>query len=359
VSQTFAPLSNDRLLRALRRQPVDRVPVWIMRQAGRYLPEYRATRARAGSFLSLMRTPDLACEVTLQPLARYPLDAAILFSDILTIPDAMGLGLHFVEGEGPRFARPVRCEDDIAKLFVPDVDRELRYVTDAVTLIRKELAGRVPLIGFSGSPWTLACYMVEGGGSDDFARIKRLALDEPALLARLLAVVADSVVAYLSAQAAAGAQALMVFDTWGGVLPAAQYRLSSLAPLNRIATGLRADPIASRLPLIFFSKGVHQLEAIAEAGCDAVGLDWTHDPGDARRRIGNRVALQGNLDPATLRASPGAIEQAARDCLDAFGPDPGHVFNLGHGITPDIDPGHLGLLIETVQSYSARQRQSG
>ena len=358
MPQTFAPPTNDRLLRALRRQPVDRVPVWIMRQAGRYLPEYRATRARAGSFLNLMRTPDLACEVTLQPLARYPLDAAILFSDILTIPDAMGLGLHFVEGEGPRFAHPIRSTEDVARLVVPDIDRELRYVTDAVTLIRRELAGRVPLIGFSGSPWTLACYMVEGGGSDDFARIKRLALDEPTLLARLLAVVADSVVAYLCAQAAAGAQALMVFDTWGGVLPAAHYRSFSLAPLTRIATRLKADTVASQLPLIFFSKGVHQLEAIAASGCDAVGLDWTHDPADARRRIGDRVALQGNLDPATLRATPSAIGQAARDCLDAFGAAPGHVFNLGHGITPDIDPGHLGLLIETVQSHSAhRQRE--
>jgi uroporphyrinogen decarboxylase len=356
ATRDHPPLANDRLLRALRRQPVDRVPVWIMRQAGRYLPEYRATRARAGSFLNLMRTPELACEVTLQPLARYPLDAAILFSDILTVPDAMGLGLHFVEGEGPRFARPVRTADDVARLAVPDIDRDLRYVTDAVALIRRELAGRVPLIGFSGSPWTLACYMVEGGGSEDFARIKRLALDEPALLARLLAVVTDAVVAYLAAQAAAGAQALMVFDTWGGVLPAAQYRSLSLAPLVRIAAGLKADPASARLPLVFFSKGVHQLEAIAASGCDAVGLDWTHDPVDARRRIGDRVALQGNLDPATLRAGSDAIRRAARECLDAFGPAPGHVFNLGHGITPDIDPGHLGLLIETIHEHSMAQR---
>ncbi len=353
-----SPLANDRLLRALRREPVDRVPVWIMRQAGRYLPEYRATRARAGSFLKLMRTPELACEVTLQPLARYPLDAAILFSDILTIPDAMGLGLHFVEGEGPRFARPVRTADDVARLAVPDIDSDLRYVTDAVALIRRELAGRVPLIGFSGSPWTLACYMVEGGGSEDFARIKRLALDEPALLDRLLAVVADAVIAYLAAQAGAGAQALMVFDTWGGVLPAAQYRALSLAPLARIAAGLKADPVAAPLPLVFFSKGVHQLEAIAASGCDAVGLDWTHDPADARRRIGARVALQGNLDPATLRAGAEAIRRAAHECLDAFGPAPGHVFNLGHGITPDIDPAQLGLLIETVHDYSVAQRRS-
>jgi len=357
MAEPFAPLANDRLLRALRREPVDRVPVWIMRQAGRYLPEYRATRARAGSFLNLMRTPDLACEVTLQPLARYPLDAAILFSDILTVPDAMGLGLHFVEGEGPRFANPVRTAADIARLAVPDIDRELRYVTDAVRLIRRELGGRVPLIGFSGSPWTLACYMVEGGGSEDFARIKRLALDEPTLLDRLLSIVTDAVVAYLSAQAAAGAQALMIFDTWGGVLPAAQYRSLSLTPLARIAAKLKADPVASNLPLIFFSKGVHQLEAIAGSGCDAVGLDWTHDAADARRRIGDRVALQGNLDPATLRASPEAIQRAAHECLDAFGPAPGHVFNLGHGITPDIDPEHLGLLVETVQAYSAAQRR--
>jgi uroporphyrinogen decarboxylase len=357
MAASFPPLSNDLLLRALRRQTVDRVPVWIMRQAGRYLPEYRATRARAGSFLALMRNPELACEVTLQPLARYPLDAAILFSDILTIPDAMGLGLHFVEGEGPRFARPVRTADDVAQLSVPDIDRELRYVTDAVTLIRHELQGKVPLIGFSGSPWTLACYMVEGGGSDDFARIKRLALEEPALLDRLLGVVTESVIAYLVAQATAGAQALMVFDTWGGVLPAAHYRKLSLAALTRIAAGVKANPVAAGLPLVFFSKGVHQLEAIAASGCDAVGLDWTHDPADARRRIGDRVALQGNLDPATLRAPPAAIESAARDCLDAFGPAPGHIFNLGHGITPDIDPANLGVLIQTVQGYSAAQRR--
>jgi uroporphyrinogen decarboxylase len=344
---------NTRFLRALRRQPVDRTPVWIMRQAGRYLPEYRATRARAGDFLTLAKTPELACEVTLQPLARFALDAAILFSDILTIPDAMGLGLSFGEGEGPRFARPVRSAADVARLGVPDMEGELRYVTDAVRLIRRELHGRVPLIGFAGSPWTLACYMVEGGGSERHARIKAMALEDPATLHRLLALNARAVTAYLAAQIAAGAQAVMIFDTWGGVLPPAQYREFSLRYLDEIAATLARGNGDSRVPLIVFSKGVHQIELIAASGCDAVGLDWTLDLGEARGRIGHRVALQGNLDPATLYASPDAIRHAVADTLAAFGAGTGHVFNLGHGVTPDVDPEHVRVLVDAVHELSA------
>lgn len=347
---------NDRLLRALAREPVDQVPVWIMRQAGRYLPEYRESRARAGSFLKLMKTPELACEVTLQPLRRFPLDAAILFSDILTIPDAMGLGLHFVEGEGPKLARPVRSAADIERLHIPDMASDLGYVLDAVQLIRRELAGSVPLIGFSGSPWTLACYMVEGGGSDDFKRIKTLALDAPTQLHRLLDVTAAAVADYLSAQARSGAQALMLFDTWGGILPAAAFREFSLRYIEAVSVRLRFDPATPRPPLVVFAKGVNQLEALAACGCDALGLDWTVDPTDARRRVGASVALQGNLDPATLIASIPAIERAAIATLDAFGPSPGHVFNLGHGITPDIAPEHLGALIDVVHRHSRAQR---
>jgi uroporphyrinogen decarboxylase len=347
-------LRNDRLLRALRREPVDRTPVWIMRQAGRYLPEYRATRARAGSFLALAKTPELACEVTLQPLVRFELDAAILFSDILTVPDAMGLGLAFAEGEGPYFERPLRSPADVARLAVPDVASELRYVTDAVALIRRELAGRVPLIGFSGSPWTLACYMVEGRGSERYGLVKALMLDDPATLHRLLDVNARAVVAYLSAQIAAGAQALMVFDTWGGVLAPHHYREFSLRYLAQIAQSLPRGRGADRVPLILFSKGVQQLEAIADTRCDAVGLDWTSDLSDARRRVGTRVALQGNLDPATLYASPSAIRAAAAEVLAAFGNGSGHVFNLGHGITPDVDPEHLRVLIDAVHDLSVQ-----
>jgi uroporphyrinogen decarboxylase len=342
-------LRNDRFLRALARQPVDRTPVWIMRQAGRYLPEYRATRARAGSFLALAKTPELACEVTLQPLARFELDAAILFSDILTIPDAMGLGLSFAEGEGPQFAHPVRSAADVAKLPRPDPERELRYVMDAVRTIRRELAGRVPLIGFAGSPWTLACYMVEGGGSKEFARVKRLAWDQPALLHELLGKIADAVVDYLAAQVAAGAQALMVFDTWGGVLTPAHYREFSLRWLAAIAQRLPRGEV----PLIFFSKGVTQLEAIAASGCDAMGLDWTADLADARARVGSRVALQGNLDPAALHAGDAAVRDAVADVLAAFGAGSGHVFNLGHGITPGVDPGRVRTLVDAVHELSA------
>ncbi len=354
------PLKNDRLLRALRREPVDCTPVWLMRQAGRYLPEYRATRARAGSFLAMAKTPELACEVTLQPLLRFPLDAAILFSDILTIPDAMGLGLYFVDGEGPKFERTVRTAADVDRLSVPDMETSLRYVMDAVRLIRRELDGSVPLIGFSGSPWTLACYMVEGGGSDNFARIKALALNDPATLHRLLAVNTDSVVAYLSAQRAAGAQVLQVFDTWGGVLSPAMYREFSLPYLVRIARELERGDGTDRTPLILFGKGnAPYLDALAASGCEGLGVDWTVSLEDAAVRTQGRVALQGNLDPATLYASPAAISEQVRLALDSYrtgngGSREGHVFNLGHGLSPDMDPDHVAALVEAVHAHSAR-----
>ena len=348
-------MPDHRFLRALVRQPADRTPVWIMRQAGRYLPEYRATRARAGSFVNLCKTPELACEVTLQPLARYPLDAAILFSDILTIPDAMGLGLSVEERVGPRLAKPVRTRADIDKLGVPDPETDLRYVMDAVRLIRSELNDRVPLIGFAGSPWTLACYMIEGEGSSSFARAKALALDDPATMHKLLDVIALSVASYLAAQAAAGAQALMVFDTWGGLLAPDMFRQFSLRYLAQIAQSLQSHNAAKSTPLILFSKGANaHLEALADTGCAALGLDWTISLGEARARVGQRVALQGNLDPAVLHASPEAIRVEAKRTLDSFGPHPGHVFNLGHGITPDVDPEKLGVLVEAVQMLSVR-----
>ncbi|HVI25930.1 MAG TPA: uroporphyrinogen decarboxylase [Xanthomonadaceae bacterium] len=354
------PLKNDRLLRALRREPVDCTPVWLMRQAGRYLPEYRATRARAGSFLAMAKNPELACEVTLQPLRRFPLDAAILFSDILTVPDAMGLGLYFAEGEGPKFERPLRDAAAIAKLGVPDMETELRYVMDAVRTIRRELDGSVPLIGFSGSPWTLACYMVEGGGSKDYGRIKALALNDPNALHALLSVNTDAVIAYLSAQRAAGAQALQVFDTWGGVLSPAMYREFSLPYLARIARELERGAGDARTPLILFGKGngAH-LEALADSGADAVGVDWTIDLAEAARRTGGRVALQGNLDPATLYGTPDAVRAQARAVLDSYrdgngGSREGHVFNLGHGMSPDMDPAHVAALVDEVHAYSAR-----
>ncbi|HAS81496.1 MAG TPA: uroporphyrinogen decarboxylase [Verrucomicrobia bacterium] len=347
-----AALHNDRLLRALRRQPVDVTPVWLMRQAGRYLPEYRATRARAGHFMRLCQTPELACEVTLQPLARFPLDAAILFSDILTIPDAMGLGLSFSEGEGPQFARPVRSIADIARLAVPDPEIELRYVMDAVRLIRQELHGQVPLIGFAGSPWTLATYMVEGGSSKDYVRIKSLLYDQPLALHRLLVVVTAAVIAYLNAQIAAGAQTLMVFDTWGGILTPRAYREFSLAYLAQIVAGLNRTA-AQPVPVILFTKGGGAwLEDIAATGCDAVGIDWTVDLSEARRRIGDRVALQGNLDPTALYAEPERIrEQVARTLAD-FGPGAGHIFNLGHGIQPGVNPDRVRALVDAVHELS-------
>jgi len=344
---------NDRFLRALRREPVDATPVWLMRQAGRYLPEYRETRAKAGSFMGLATNPELACEVTLQPLRRFDLDAAILFSDILTIPDAMGLGLSFAEGEGPRFARPVRSSADIAKLAVPAMGSSLRYVMDAVGLIRRELDNSVPLIGFSGSPWTLACYMVEGGGSDNFARIKAMALDEPALLHRLLEVVTDAVIAYLSAQRDAGAQALQIFDTWGGMLAPHLYREFSLRYLQRIAQTLERGAGADKTPLILFGKGnAPYLEELAASGADGIGVDWTVSLEEARRRTGDRIALQGNLDPATLYASPEAIRLEVKRTLDSYGRGPGHIFNLGHGMSPEMDPEHVKVLVDAVHAYT-------
>ena len=346
-------LKNDTFLRALLRQPTETTPIWLMRQAGRYLPEYCATRKRAGSFLQLCKSPTLACEVTLQPLARYKLDAAILFSDILTVPDAMGLGLYFAEGEGPRFERPLRDEAAIRKLFVPDPHAELQYVMDAVSEIRRALDNRVPLIGFSGSPWTLACYMVEGGSSSDYRQIKTLAYTRPDLLHHILSVTTEAVIAYLNAQIKAGAQAIMVFDSWGGVLSEAAYHEFSLRYLQQVITGLIKEYEGSRIPNIVFTKGGGLwLESIAQIGSDGVGLDWTMDIGRAREQLGGRVALQGNLDPSILFGTPEVIEHEARRILDAFGPHPGHVFNLGHGISQFTPPENVNVLVETVHAHS-------
>jgi uroporphyrinogen decarboxylase len=356
-------LQNDTFLRACLRQPTDHTPVWLMRQAGRYLPEYRATRARAGSFMGLATDVGFATEVTLQPLERFPLDAAILFSDILTVPDAMGLGLSFAEGEGPRFARPLRDEADVAALAVPDLER-LRYVFDAVSAIRRALGGRVPLIGFSGSPWTLACYMVEGKGSDDYRLVKTLMYARPDLMHRVLAINADAVAAYLNAQVDAGAQAVMIFDSWGGVLADAAFHAFSLAYTRRVLAQLQREKDGVRVPAIVFTKGGGQwLEAIADSGADVVGLDWTTALDTARRRVGDRVALQGNLDPMVLFAPPEAVQAQARAVLDSFGPPrradggwDGHVFNLGHGISQHTPPEHVAALVEAVHAHSRRLR---
>jgi uroporphyrinogen decarboxylase len=345
-------MQNDTLLRALMREPTPYTPVWIMRQAGRYLPEYNETRRKAGSFLALAKTPELACEVTLQPLRRFALDAAIIFSDILTVPDAMGLGLHFVEGEGPKFERPLRAERDIAALAAPDLE-QLRYVFDAIALTRKELDGSVPLIGFSGSPFTLACYMVEGGGSDDFRRVKSLLYGRPDLLHHILAVNARAVTAYLNAQIAAGAQAVMIFDTWGGVLADAAFHEFSLAYSKQVLAGLDRVNEGRIVPRILFTKGGGAwLEAMAQCGADALGVDWQTNLGDARRRVGARVALQGNLDPMALFAPPQAIEKEVRRVLDSYGQGPGHVFNLGHGVSQYTSPEHVATLVEAVHSCS-------
>jgi uroporphyrinogen decarboxylase len=347
-----ARLDNDLLLRALQRQPTPRRPVWLMRQAGRYLPEYRKVRARAGSFLAMCTNPEIACEVTLQPVERFPLDAAILFSDILTIPHAMNLGLDFESGEGPKFAHPVRTAADIAKLRAPDPESDLKYVLDAVRLIRRELNGRIPLIGFAGSPWTVATYMVEGGGSKTFGLIKRMLYQSPAELHRLLDILADATALYLNAQIAAGAQAVMVFDTWGGVLTPAQYAEFSLHYMARIIASLTREADGRRVPNIVFTKGGGAwLPAIAAIGCDAVGVDWTTDLGAARRAVEDRVALQGNLDPSALLAPAEVVRAETRRVLESFGAGPGHVFNLGHGITPDVDPERVSVLIEAVQAY--------
>jgi len=361
-----APLLNDTFLRACLRQPTDYTPLWLMRQAGRYLPEYNATRARAGSFMGLATNPDFATEVTLQPLERYPLDAAILFSDILTVPDAMGLGLSFAAGEGPRFARSVRDEAAVAALQVPDLDK-LRYVFDAVASIRKALAGRVPLIGFSGSPWTLACYMVEGGGSEDYRAVKTLMYSRPDLMHRILSVNADAVAAYLNAQIEAGAQAVMVFDSWGGVLEHRAFHTFSLAYTQRVVAQLTRQHEGRQVPCIVFTKGGGLwLEQIAATGADVVGLDWTCDLGAARRRVDDSVALQGNFDPMALFATPDAVAAEARAVVESFGPPRradgrwgGHVFNLGHGINQHTPPDHVHALVEAVHSHSRRLRQPG
>ena len=350
---TAARPRNDTLLRALLREPVPCTPIWIMRQAGRYLPEYNATRARAGSFLDLCKSPDFCTEVTLQPLARFPLDAAILFSDILTIPDAMGLGLQFAEGEGPRFERPLRDEWEINALSPPDPHDHLRYVLDAVAQIRKALDGSVPLIGFSGSPFTLACYMIEGRGGTEFERVKTMLYARPDLLHKVLDVNARAVTAYLNAQIECGAQAVMIFDTWGGALSAAAYREFSLAYMERIVSGLKREHQGQRVPVVVFTKGGGLwLEAMAGIGADALGLDWTVDIGVARQRVGDRVALQGNLDPAVLFAGPEVVQREALRVLDAFGAGSGHVFNLGHGISRFTPPENVAVLVETVHAES-------
>jgi len=361
VESTVSRPSNDTFLRALRRLPTEQTPVWLMRQAGRYLPEYCETRRRAGSFLQLCKSPALACEVTLQPLARYDLDAAILFSDILTVPDAMGLGLFFTDGEGPRFERPLREEWAIRDLTAPDPWDHLRYVTDAVAEIRRALHDSVPLIGFSGSPYTLACYMVEGGASSDYRHIKSMLYGRPDLLHRILSVTADAVTGYLNAQIESGAQAVMIFDSWGGSLSAAAYHEFSLSYLRRIVDGLIRERAGVPVPSIVFTKGGGLwLESIADSGCDAIGVDWTIDIGEARQRVGQRVALQGNLDPAVLFAPPEQIVVEARKVLASYGADGcGHVFNLGHGISQFTPPENVKALIDAVHQHSRELRRQG
>ena len=352
-------LKNDVFLRALLRQPTERTPVWMMRQAGRYLPEYRATRARAGSFLKLCMAPELACEVTLQPLDRFPLDAAILFSDILTIPHAMGLGLEFETGEGPVIRKPVRRAGDVARLGVPDPATDLRYVIDAVSLIRRELHGRVPLIGFAGSPWTVGTYIVEGGSSKQFDRIKGMMYQEPKTLHALLSILTDATLAYLNAQIAAGAQAVMIFDTWGGVLTPAQYREFSLAYMSRILDGLTREADGRTVPRILFTKGGGAwLGEIAKTNCDALGVDWTTDLADARQAVNDSKALQGNLDPSALYAEPDTIREQVARVLASFGSGHGHVFNLGHGIHPDVPPEHAAAMIAAVHELSPQYHRA-
>ncbi|APC10130.1 uroporphyrinogen decarboxylase [Providencia rettgeri] len=351
-------LKNDRYLRALLRQPVDVTPVWMMRQAGRYLPEYKATRAEAGDFIALCKNTELACEVTLQPLRRFPLDAAILFSDILTIPDAMGLGLYFETGEGPRFHKPITCAADVKNIPIPDPEMELGYVMDAVRAIRKALEGNVPLIGFSGSPWTLATYMVEGGSSKAFTKIKKMMYEDPNTLHLLLDKLADSVILYLNAQIRAGAQSIMIFDTWGGVLTKRDYLQFSLNYMQKIIDGLIRENDGRRVPVTLFTKGGGQwLEEMAATGCDALGLDWTTEIADARRRVGDKVALQGNMDPSMLYAPPARIEEEVKNILAGFGQGEGHVFNLGHGIHQDVPPEHAGAFVDAVHRFSRQYHQ--
>jgi uroporphyrinogen decarboxylase len=359
MSNVYAPLKNDTFLRALLRQPTDYTPLWLMRQAGRYLPEYRATRAKAGSFMGLATNPDYATEVTIQPLDRYPLDAAILFSDILTVPDAMGLGLSFAEGEGPRFAHPLRDEKAVLALREPDL-ASLQYVFDAVTQIRKTLHGRVPLIGFSGSPWTLACSMVEGGGSDDFRLVKGMLYDRPDLMHHILNVNAKAVAAYLNAQIDAGAQAVMIFDTWGGALADGVYQAFSLHYMREVIKGLKREHDGQKIPCIVFTKGGGLwLDEIADSGADAVGLDWTVNLAKARQQVGHKVALQGNLDPNVLFAKPEQIHAEVEKVLTSFGkpgPGTGHVFNLGHGISQFTPPESVTALVEAVHGISRGMR---
>ncbi len=353
----MSALKNDTFLRALLRQPTDYTPMWMMRQAGRYLPEYNATRARAGDFMTLCKTPDLATEVTLQPLARYPLDAAILFSDILTVPDAMGLGLYFSEGEGPRFERPLRDEWEIRDLTAPDPNDKLGYVMDAVRSIRRALDGSVPLIGFAGSPYTLACYMIEGGGSADYRHIKTMLYSRPDLLHRILEVTTLAVIDYLNAQIEAGAQAVMIFDSWGGSLSPHTYQEFSLAYMERIIAGLIKERDGMRVPSIIFTKGGgNWLEAMAGIGADAVGLDWGVDIGEARRRVGDQVALQGNLDPGALHGTPDIIRSEVTRIIDSYGNHPGHVFNLGHGISQFTNPDNVNVLVDAVHTHSRAVR---
>ncbi len=346
-------LINDTFIKALLKQPVDRTPVWMMRQAGRYLPEYRKVREQAGSFMDLCTNPEFACEVTLQPLRRYNFDAAILFSDILTIPDAMGLGLYFTEGEGPKFKSPVRTEADVKRLPIPDPNQELRYVVDAVSLIRKSLAGSVPLIGFSGSPWTLATYMVEGGSSKSFQKVKSMMYEQPKLMHLMLDKLAQSVAAYLNAQIAAGAQAVMLFDTWGGMLTTEDYQEFSLYYAKQVRSLLRTEVDGQQIPTILFTKGGGAwLEAMADSGYDALGLDWQTDIQLARQRVGDKVALQGNMDPVTLYAKPEVIVEKVKTILNKYGSGSGHVFNLGHGILPDINPEHVKAMVDAIREFS-------
>ena len=349
----MSELKNDRFLKALLREPVDMTPVWMMRQAGRYLPEYRATREKAGSFMDLCMNAELACEVTLQPLERYELDAAILFSDILTIPDAMGLQLRFAQGEGPKFDKPIRSAADVNALGVPDPEGELQYVMNAVRTIRKELDGRVPLIGFSGSPWTLATYMVEGGSTKEFGKVKGMMFDDPLVMHKLLDTLAQSVTSYLNAQIAAGAQAVMIFDTWGGVLTPRDYKEFSLRYMQQIIDGINRENEGRKVPVVLFSKGAGAwLETMADTGCDALGVDWTLNMSDARARIGDQVALQGNMDPSILYAKPERIEEEVKTILESYGDGNGHVFNLGHGIHQHIDPENVGVFINAVHEHS-------
>lgn len=343
-------ISSFRFIKALQRQAVDRTPVWFMRQAGRYLPEYRAIRQQAGGFLGMCKNPDIACEITLQPLARFPLDAAIIFSDILTIPDAMGLGLSFAANEGPQFAHPVRTQADVEALPIPDPEQELAYVMQAIRLVAAELKGKAPLIGFCGSPWTVATYMVEGKSSKNFSLIKKLMYQEPSVLQLLLDKLAKASCVYLEAQIQAGAEAVMIFDTWGGVLAPANYQIFSLNYMQQIVNYLKSR---TAVPVILFTKqGGQWLEAIAASGCDAIGIDWTVDLTQARARVGAKVALQGNLDPAILYAEPAIIQQQVKKLLAQYGPGSGHIFNLGHGIYPDVDPEHVQAMVEAVQEYS-------